>query len=172
MPDICDSGEGEQPFHLLESALEMDFSKGKERNVFFSGLEADEVISSRTRPCFMLEVTARSHGLAAHMSGIFFRRAALSFFHFCITQTSFLSPNNCSMARPQLFRLYLKSTAPVTRRAGEQGNGTQPETLVVPHRAVAPQAPMGFSSPQAPMGFSAPQAPVGFSTPQVVACSL
>lgn len=71
MPDICDSGEGEQPFRLLESALEMDFSKGKERSVF-SGLEADEVISSPTQPRVMPEVLARSHGLAAHVG--FFSR--------------------------------------------------------------------------------------------------
>lgn len=67
MPDICDSREGEQPFYLLESTLEMDFSKAKERSVFFSGLEADEVISGLTQPCATPEVIARSHGLAAHM---------------------------------------------------------------------------------------------------------
>ena len=67
MPDSCDSGEGEQPFYPLESALEMDFSKGKERSVLFSGVEADEVISSPTQPRAVPEVIARSHGLAAHV---------------------------------------------------------------------------------------------------------
>jgi len=47
--------------------LRNGFHKGKERSVFFSVLEADEVISSHTEPCAAPEVIARSCGLAAHM---------------------------------------------------------------------------------------------------------
>lgn len=124
MPDICDSGEGEQPFHLLESALEMDFSKGKERSVFFSGLEADEVISSPTQPRVVPEVLARSHRLAAHVG--FFPEDERCHFSVPLHHFSFSSTNNCRMARPKFFAPYLKLLAVVSRKAGEQGLGVSP----------------------------------------------
>lgn len=67
MPDICDSGEGEQPFHLLSSALEMDFSVRKERSPFFPGLEADGVTSSLTARAAHAGGNSEELMLSAHL---------------------------------------------------------------------------------------------------------
>ena len=80
----------------------MDFSKGKERSLFFPGSWADGVIPSLTQPqphgsVPFWRYSTEPHGYQS--LGICFRREALSFsFGFCITS---LALNSSRVARPK-----------------------------------------------------------------------